>query len=94
MIDVKGNVERYYVALRPQTNETHSVHREGCPFMPEDNKRIYLGVFHSGIEAGMEGIKFFPDCNCCRFCSKESSINKSQASIIIKKAEQYLCVLN
>ena len=46
MLENCGTAEKYYVAVRPQTNEIHSVHREGCPFMPDDGKRIYLGFFH------------------------------------------------
>lgn len=66
-------VEKYYVSVRPQTNEIHSVHREGCPFMPDDNKRIYLGLFRSGTEAGQAGKKYFGNSHGCRFCSLESS---------------------
>lgn len=94
MINITGKVERYYVALRPQTNEIHSIHREGCPFMPEDNKRIYLGVFPSGKEAGEEGSKFFSKSHCCRFCSQDSTIIKSKVSMSLKNATQFLCVLN
>lgn len=68
-----ATVEKYYVAVRPQTNEIHAVHKEGCPFMPEDNKRIYLGLFSSGNEAGQAGKKYFGNSHGCRFCSEESS---------------------
>lgn len=71
------NAERYYVAVKPQINEIHSVHREGCPFMPKDNKRIYLGIFPTGNEAGEEGRKYFDKSHGCRFCSKESFADES-----------------
>jgi hypothetical protein len=61
--------EHYYLALRPQTNEYHSVHKEGCPFMPDDSGRIYLGIFASGEDAGAESRKVFPKSCQCRFCS-------------------------
>lgn len=61
--------DRYYVAVRPQTNETHSVHREGCPFMPDDSKRIYLGMFLSGDDARHEGRKYYNSSSGCRFCT-------------------------
>ena len=67
-----GTIEKYYVAMRPQTNEIHPVHKEGCPFMPDDGKRIYLGSFISGNEAGMEGRKYYAKSHGCRFCAKES----------------------
>ncbi|HEX2969358.1 MAG TPA: hypothetical protein VHO46_09640 [Bacteroidales bacterium] len=72
MIASPETVEKYYVAVKPQTNEIHSVHREGCPFMPDDNKRIYLGRFQSCDEASNEGRKHFHNSHGCPFCSKES----------------------
>jgi len=36
------------VAVRPQTNDRHAVHKEGCPFLSENDKKIYLGKFSSG----------------------------------------------
>lgn len=64
-------VEKYYVSVKAQTNEMHSVHREGCPFMPDEEKRIYLGLFPSGNEAGIESRKYFYKSHGCRFCAKE-----------------------
>ena len=61
--------DRYYVAVRPQTNETHSIHREGCPFMPANSKRIYLGMFLSGDDAGHESRKYYNSSSGCRFCT-------------------------
>ncbi len=40
-------VAKYYVAVRPSTNENHTVHKDGCPFLPDADKRIYLGDFNS-----------------------------------------------
>jgi len=76
MVVNAGTIEKYYVAVRPQTNEVHSVHREGCPFMPDDAKRIYLGLFISGNEAGKEGRKYYTRSHGCRFCAKESFTEK------------------
>lgn len=73
-------INHYYVAVRPQTNEYHSVHKEGCPFMPEESKRIYLGSFGSGKEAGYEGKKIFSRSAECRFCSKPHSDNGAEKS--------------
>ena len=62
---------KYYVALRPQTNGLHTLHKEHCPFLPEDEKRIYLGIFASSRDAIMEGRRHFSGANVCRFCLKE-----------------------
>jgi hypothetical protein len=71
-------VAKYYVAIRPQTNEYHAVHKEDCPFLPENEKRIYLGMFSSGKEAVREGQIHFTRASCCPFCLKEVQTEKGQ----------------
>jgi hypothetical protein len=61
----------YYISVRPRINETHSVHKEGCPFMADDDKRIFLGTFRSGREALNAGRLHFLNSATCPFCSKE-----------------------
>lgn len=61
----------YFVAIRPQSNEHHTIHKEGCPFMPDDRKRIFLGNFHSTFDALSAGKKHFSETDNCRFCSQE-----------------------
>ncbi|MGD0343070.1 MAG: hypothetical protein ABSA76_15325 [Bacteroidales bacterium] len=68
---------KYYVAIRPQTNEHHAVHKEDCPFLPDDEKRIYLGMFGSGMDAIEEGQRHFPRTTICRFCLKEHLSEKN-----------------
>lgn len=62
---------KYFVAIRPQTNKYHTIHLEGCPFLPENEKRIYLGNLDSVNEAVGEGQKHFRSACCCLFCLKE-----------------------
>ena len=62
---------KYYVAIRPQTNEYHAVHKEDCPFLPEEEKRICLGMFKSCKDAVREGQRHFSRVISCRFCIKE-----------------------
>lgn len=62
---------RYYVALKPRTNETHPIHKEGCPFLSDDEKRIYLGMFRSGDDALKKGKTHFLNSCRCPFCSKD-----------------------
>jgi hypothetical protein len=71
MINPKQMVSRYYVAIRPQTNDHHNVHREGCPFLPEDEKRIFLGVFRSALDALHEGQRYYFKSHKCKFCLEE-----------------------
>jgi hypothetical protein len=71
-------VAKYYVAVRPRTNENHAVHKEGCPFLPDDDKRIYLGAFNSGRDAVREARNHFTRTDTCQFCSKEHRVNEEQ----------------
>jgi hypothetical protein len=70
-------VAKYYVVIRPQLSENHSVHREGCPFLPDNNKRVYLGEFNSGQDAAIESKHLFARSKSCLFCcSDHKSIEK------------------
>lgn len=62
-------VAKYYVAVRPRTNEDHAVHKEDCPFLQDGEKKIYLGVFRSGKDAEREGQRHFIRSKSCPFCS-------------------------
>lgn len=48
------------------------MHKEGCPFLPDKNKRIYLGKFISVWDADMAGKRYSSNICRCPFCSKES----------------------
>ena len=78
---------KYYVAIRPQINEYHAIHKEGCPFLPDEEKRIYLGEFNSGMEAVKESQSHFSKTKGCIFCSKEKQAVKwsQPLSDILKK---------
>jgi hypothetical protein len=77
MINHRKIAVRYYVAVRPQTNELHAVHKESCPFLPDEESRIFLGLFKSPDDATSEGIKYFKRSNSCLFCTKEQYDLKS-----------------
>lgn len=62
---------KYYIVIRPQTDENHAVHKEGCPFLPDSDKRIFLGNFNSPQEAVRHGHILFSRTNSCLFCLKE-----------------------
>ena len=69
--------KKYYVGIRAHTKGFHSVHDEECPFLPEKEKRIYLGVFEYPEDAVVESKKYFGWSNTCPFCSKERLSQKS-----------------
>jgi hypothetical protein len=65
---------KYYIAIRPTTNEDHSIHKEGCPFMPENGKRIYLGLFRKSGDACEEGRQYFDRSQKCQFCCHDKNL--------------------
>jgi hypothetical protein len=65
---------KYYVAVRPRINKCHAVHKEGCPFMADDEKRIFLGEFASNHDAVKAGRRHFYSSEGCGFCSKEQKV--------------------
>lgn len=73
--------KKYYVAVRPQTNDVHSVHKEDCPFLPDDGKRIFLGHFKSGQDAMRMGEKYFHETGSCLFCCKENFSNHDNSNV-------------
>jgi hypothetical protein len=74
--------KKYYVAVRPQTNDLHSVHQEGCPFMPDDGKRIFLGQFNSGQDALRIGEMYFHETGNCLFCCKENTSSADNSAVL------------
>ncbi len=69
---------KYFISIRPQTNLYHTVHKDGCPFLPDDGKRIFLGVFKSPRDAVIEGKRHFDKSTSCLFCSKENHSYKRE----------------
>src|SRR5450759_297283 len=65
---------KYYAAVRPRLNENHAVHKEGCPFLHDDENSIYLGEFSSGQDAVTESHRHFNRTKGCLFCSKDHTL--------------------
>jgi hypothetical protein len=62
---------KYYVVVRPGINEKHAVHKEGCPFLADDENRIYLGRYSSGHDALNASHRHYDSSASCIFCSRE-----------------------
>jgi hypothetical protein len=72
--------DKYYIAIRPTTKEDHSIHKEGCPFMPEKDKRIYLGLFKTSGDAAEEGSNYFNKSKKCQFCCHDKNMTEENTS--------------
>jgi hypothetical protein len=64
---------KYYISVRPQTNDLHAVHKVGCPFLPQNGKRIFLGEFNKSSDAVRIGSLHFRKVIPCLFCCKEKT---------------------
>jgi hypothetical protein len=78
---------KYFICIRPLINDSHAVHKEGCPCLPPAEKRIFLGIFQSPDAAVEEGRKHFPAAAGCRFCSKEYYKENSKI-LIFERSEK------
>jgi len=61
----------YYVCTHPQTNGNHEIHRDGCPEMPSQKYRTYLGDYASCKPAANKAKASYPHINGCTTCSPE-----------------------
>jgi hypothetical protein len=73
--------EKYFISRNPRFSGIHTVHRQGCPFLPEPEKRILLGVFGSSQEAVKKGSGYFRSPVGCPFCLKDNNEIKKPAFI-------------
>ncbi|HZJ40972.1 MAG TPA: hypothetical protein VFD16_01775 [Candidatus Saccharimonadales bacterium] len=59
----------YYVNQNAQENGDHEVHQAGCPHMPDEENRFYLGNFDNCREAVAEAKNIYPRADGCFFCA-------------------------
>jgi biotin carboxylase len=74
--------EKYFISTNPRISGSHTVHRQGCPFLPVPGIRILLGVFPSPWEALKEGRRYFRRADSCPFCLKEPNEMKRRTFIV------------
>lgn len=60
----------YRVNKNAQANGDHEVHKSGCSFMPEQEKRIYLGDFLYCGSAVAQAKTYYTQVNGCYYCAK------------------------
>ena len=76
----------YFISTKPGIDGRHSVHRQGCPFLPEPERRIPVGIFQSPPEALTEASTYYRKSVCCPFCSKVRNELKKDAFPVTGKA--------
>jgi len=81
--------EKYFISTNPRICGSHTVHRQGCTFLPEPGRRIHLGVFQSSQEAVKEGRRYFGRADSCPFCSKEHN-DLTRRTFTVRQADQDL----
>ena len=65
----------YYVNKEAQDNGDHEVHKANCEFLPNEEKRLFLGVFSNCHDAVQKAKERFPQSNGCDACSPKCHIS-------------------
>lgn len=68
----RTSLMRYYVNKNAQLTGEHEVHREDCPWIPDVENRICLGVFYDSRDAVREARKYYNCVDGCAYCCPES----------------------
>lgn len=64
-------MKKYYVNKKQQSNGDHEVHTEDCAHMPNEENRMYLGIFSNCHDAVTKSKEYYSQSNGCYFCSNE-----------------------
>ncbi len=83
-------IKKYFINIRPCSGGYHVIHNQDCPLLPEQGKRIFLGVFQSPDDAVNEGRKHFRKPVCCRFCSEEGNRNSVNQESEVKAGTAFI----
>ncbi len=59
----------YYVNRKAQSNGDHEVHTASCNYLPNEENKLYLGVFDTCGPAVREAKKTYSQSNGCYYCS-------------------------
>ncbi len=91
---MKTGKKSFFIRVKSQFNGTYPVHSEDCPFLPDDQNRIYLGEFSTYAEALFSTRFYFPEASKCNFCAKQSMmadnnliINRSKRKFILNSSD-------
>ncbi|MBW3469373.1 hypothetical protein [Arthrospiribacter ruber] len=58
----------FYISTIKNENASYEVHHRECPFLPEAEKREYIGAFNTGKEALRKIIHANPNASLCKIC--------------------------
>jgi hypothetical protein len=59
---------RYYLNLKTTADHANMVHRDGCPFLPGREKRLFLGVYENADDPVNSGREYGMNSRKCIFC--------------------------
>jgi hypothetical protein len=73
-------VRKYFIRNRADYRGRYVIHKENCPFIPEEDQRINLGEFKSVEEVLKSGNEYFRNRVVCPFCLKDEGKMSSQVN--------------
>ncbi|MFT6068957.1 MAG: hypothetical protein ACJAT2_003617 [Bacteriovoracaceae bacterium] len=71
---------RFFIHKASATNTDQRVHKAGCPKMPLEKHRVFLGGFNSTRAAINEAKESYPDAKGCEICLNSFEIEKDSLS--------------
>ena len=60
----------YFINKHAQETGEHEVHREDCTWLPEDENRLYLGMFNNCIDPVKKSSHYYPMVDGCYYCCR------------------------
>ena len=71
-------MKKYFLNKRSLFNGFFPVHKEGCPFLPDEKNRTYIGSFKTCYGAVEAAEKININSDGCYFCIKNCSKYKCE----------------
>lgn len=72
--------KEYFISNTPGLSGYHKIHNKDCPFLPDPDKRTFLGYFSSPQDAELSGKQYFKRTYRCLFCSKNPGADGNELS--------------
>lgn len=64
-------MDHYFVSTKVTIKGVHTVHKDGCMYMPNVTQRNYLGLFLTAKEAVKVACHNFQNAKACNHCLEE-----------------------
>jgi hypothetical protein len=70
----------FYISTVSNSDSSYEIHHRDCPYLPDPDKREYIGPFNTGKEALRKAIHANPNACLCPFCCVKDGTIKLKRS--------------